>query len=194
MKRYIRSNTIPNEITNEYLNELFKKIDWDDVDYADRLIDRIIKKELGVERIFDQAKYINMLDEGIKNDLIFLLSDPEAVHAKRMEGRSKKSSKSKSSKNTILYVKYEDYPDGNVKEAEIEGTDITDALTKLVGSLLVYLDTDQIADDNMTSDDIIHELGLRNGDGCDYIIELVNKSTGDTLMEYEYEESEDWDE
>lgn len=80
-----------NKITNEYLNKLFKNIDWDDVDYADRMIDRTIKKELGVDRIFDQSEHINMLDEDVKDDLMYLLENPDKLHQKRMKTRNQKT-------------------------------------------------------------------------------------------------------
>lgn len=86
MKKYIKSSK---EITNQYLNELFRKIDWDDVDYADKLIDQTIKKELGVSQIFDQAKYINMLDDKVKDELMNLLEDPEAIHNHKLKSKKK---------------------------------------------------------------------------------------------------------
>lgn len=190
MKRYVRSNQ---EITNEYLNKLFEKIDWDDVDYADRMIDRIIKKELGVDRIFDQAKYINMLDEGVKKELMSLLEDPEALHAKRMKGRKKSSKKSpKPVKESVLTVTFEDYPDGNILEGEFSGETRLDALKAMVDYMTLYLDVDQIDDDGMTAEDVIRELELRNGDGCDYIVKLVDESTGEVLMDYPIEDYEEF--
>lgn len=188
MKKWIHAST---EVTNDYLNELFKKIDWDDVDYADRLIDRTIKKELGVDRIFDQAKYINMLDEGIKHDLMSLLEDPEAIHQRRMRGKKKSKNLTNSSSPCELYVKYEDYPDGNIREATFEGTSRLDAIKQLVDDLLLYIDVDQIESDEMTFEDVINDITMRNGDGCDYIIQLVDRSSGQTLIEGYYEEEED---
>lgn len=186
----------PEDITNEYLNTLFKRIDWDDIDYADKLVDRTISKYLGIDknRIFDQAKYINMLDEDVKDNLLSFLEDPEAVHNRRMKGRKKKTVKpsSKQDKNTVdLYVKYEDYPDGNVKEDLFSGSDRLEALKAMVKDLLLYLDVNEIEDNDMSSEDVINAIAERNGDGCDYIIQLKDKSTNETLMEYDYEDSGD---
>jgi len=185
MKKYIRSST---EVTNEYLNQLFKKIDWDDVDYADRLIDRTIKKYIPVDNIFDQAKYINMLDEDVKQELMSLLESPEAIHEKRMKSRKQSKSRSNKSESTELYVKFEDYPDGNIKEDKFTGSNRLDALKKMVDSLLLYLDVDTIEEDNLSDEDVIKALELQNGDGCDYIIRLEDKNTGEVLMDYPYEE------
>jgi len=179
MKRMIRCSQ---EVTNNQLNDLFKKIDWDDVDYADRLIDRTIKKELGVTQVFDQAKYINMLDPDTRYELMNLLSDPKAIHARRIKNR-KKSSKTSSTK-CILDVVYEDYPDGNIVEDEFEGSSRLDALKHMVDNMLIYVDRAQIEDDAMTAEDIIQSLEERNGDGCDFIIKLTDASTHEVLMDY----------
>ena len=185
MKRYIKSSK---EVTNDYLNELFKKIDWDDVDYADRLIDRTIKKYIPVDNIFDQAKYINMLDEDVKSELISLLESPEAIHEKRMKGKKKgkKPSRSLSTKtnDVELYVKFEDYPDGIIRQSTFSGSSRLEALKSMVDSLVLYLDVDTIEEDNLSSEDVIRELESRNGDGCDYIIKLKDNSTGEVLMDY----------
>lgn len=189
MKRYILSSE---EITNNYLHELFKKIDWDDVDYADNIINTLISKKLGVDknRIFDQAKYINMLDEADRNDLMSLLEDPKAIHDRRMKNRRKRKS-SKGAAPVTLQVKYEDYPDGNIKSASVSGTDLLDAFKQLVDKLLLYIDVDEIEDNNMSAEEILESIEERNGDGCDYIIKLVNKSTGEILMDYPVEDYDD---
>lgn len=182
----------PEEITNDYLNILFKRIDWDDIDYGDRLIDRVIKKELGVDRIFDQAKYINMLDDNVKEDLMSLLENPDELHKRRMKGKKKSASRAKksTSEGCELHVRFEDYPDGDVKEATFKGTDRLDALKQLVDDLLLYIDTDQIESDEMSADDVINAISERNGDGCDYIIKLVDKSNNEVLMDYPFEEED----
>ena len=184
----------PDPITNEYLNILFKRIDWDDIDYGDRLIDRTIKKELGVDNVFDQAEYINMLDEGTKDTLMTLLENPDQLHAKRMKGRKKSSKRSAKTSSCTLEVKYEDYPDGNVKKAKFEGADLRSALIAMVNDLLLYLDQDEIEDNNMSAEDIIESIEERNGDGCDFIIILKDLSTGKVLMDYQdYYEEEMWE-
>lgn len=188
MKLYVHASSDNSIITNEYLNELFKKIDWDDVDYADRLIDRTIQKELGVDRILDQAKYINMLDDNVKNDLMKLLENPEAIHQRRMKNKKKSTKRPSKSSGTVLTVKYEDYPDGNIKTDEFTGVDRIDALKKMVDSLLLYIDVEEIESDDLDANSIISEIESQNGDGCDYIIKLTDNSTGEVLMDYPIDE------
>ena len=189
MKKHILASK---EVTNAYINQLFKKLDWDDVDYADRLIDKTIKKYIPVDNIFDQAKYINMLDEDVKQELMSLLESPEALHEKRMNGKKAHRSRVNKSESTELYVKFEDYPDGNIKEATFFGSSRSEALKAMVDSLLLYLDVDTIEDDDLSDEDIINALEAQNGDGCDYIILLKDMKTGEVLMDYPYDE-ESWD-
>lgn len=195
MKRFIKSNTNHEHVTNNYINALFKKIDWDDVDWADRLIDKTIHKAFGVDinKIFDQAEYINMLDKDTRDKLMSLLEDPEALHEYRMKNKKKPRQKKSgnSSKQCTLSVKFEDYPDGNVANAEFSGSNRLEALKALVENLLLYIDVNQIEDDEMTSEEIIESIESNNGDGCDYIIELVDKGTGEFLIDNPYDEQED---
>ncbi len=137
-------------------------------------------------------KYINMLDEDVKHELLDLLENPEKLHARRMKGKKKSANKAgkSSSKGSELYVKFEDYPDGVVKEDTFEGKSRIDALKKLVDSLLLYIDVDQIESDDMTADDVINAIAERNGDGCAYIIKLVDKANNELLMDYPFEEED----
>lgn len=205
MKRYIKSAVdvydpdnrpdLPNrpaEITNNYLHTVFKRLDWDDVDYADRLINRTLKKELGVSNPFDQAEYINQLPEDIKNSLMDLLENPEAVHDKRMKVKKKKPTSSKPCK---LYVKWEVYERYGSSRVEIEektfsAPDRRSALIKMTKDLLLYIDEDQIQEDQMTDADIINSIESNNGDGCDFIILMKDLTTNETLMDNtsDYEE------
>lgn len=182
-----------NEITNEYLDELFKNIDWDDVDYADKMIDRIIKRELGVDIVFDQAEYINMLDKDVKDDLMYLLENPDKLHQKRMKNKKSKNKKSigpTPAKSSVveLSVKYEDYPDGNIRSISVEGTDRLDALKNMLDELLLYIDRATVEENQLSESEILNHLEERNGDGCDYIIKLTDETTGQVLMDYPIEE------
>lgn len=175
------------KVTSQDLVDLFRNLDWDDVDWADRYVDRFLIKALNLDpnkHIFSQASYINQLDENSKNELMSWLSDPEAVHSTRMKGRRKSSSK-KSGNSYSIAVRYEEYPDGGVRSATFKGADLRDALKNMVSSLGFYLDENQIEDDDMSAEDIIEELESRNGDGCDFIITLKDKSTGQMLMDYQ---------
>jgi hypothetical protein len=185
MKLYVRASR---QITNDYLSELFNQLDYDDADYADRLVDRTIKKYLSVGSIFDQAKYINMLDEDVKSELMSLLESPEAIHEKRMRNKEKSRSRRSKSRGCELYVKFEDYPDGNIKQSTFFGNNRLEALKSMITSLLLCLDVDTIEEDDLSEDAVIEELESRNGDGCDYIIRLEDRSTGEIIMDCPFEE------
>ena len=132
-----------------------------------------------------------MLDDDVKQELMSLLESPEAIHEKRMNNRKAHKSNKNKSGSTKLRVKYEDYPDGNIKSATFSGSSRSEALKAMVDSLLLYLDVDTIEDDNLSDEDIIKALEERNGDGCDYIILLKDMKTGEVLMDNPYEE-ESW--
>ncbi len=197
MKRYVRcSSSKQGKIDRNHYDKLCDKLfkfDYDDAEYYDKLVSRVIKKELGETDVFDELKYINMLDEDVRNDLISLLENPELIHARRMAGK-KKSSKKSSGTACKLEVRYEDYPDGNVKQSKFKGNDLRSALIDMVNGLLLYLDEDEIDEFNMSADDIIQHIEERNGDGCDFIITIKDLSTGKVLMDYtNYFEEEMWE-
>lgn len=188
--KILATSTQQDEITEDYFEALFRALDWDDVDYADRYVDRILKKHLGVDHPFDQVEYINMLDADVRRALIDFLSDPKAVHDKRTKAKRKSSRRQPSSSNASieLKVKYEDYPDGNVKVEYFTGNSLLDALKKMVDTLLLYIDVQTIEEDEMSADDILRAIEASNGDGCDYIITMENTRTGELLMDFVYDE------
>lgn len=56
----------------------------------------------------------------------------------------------------------------------------------------MYLDVEQIEEENLSPEDIVEYLESVNGDGCDYITELKNVSTGEVLIKAEDYDSEEW--
>lgn len=187
----LATSTQQGEITDEYFESLFKALDWDDIDYADRYVNRVLKKHLGGGNPFyDQVKYVNMLDADVRQALIDFLSDPQAVHDERMKAKRKSSRRQRSSSNVSieLKVKYEDYPDGNIKVEYFTGNSLLDALKKMADKLLLYIDVETIEEDEMSADDVLKAIETRNGDGCDYIITMENTRTGELLMDFFYDE------
>lgn len=87
-----------------------------------------------------------------------------------------------------LYVKFQDYIDSNVKEAVFTGSDRLDALKKLADDLNVRLDSVDIERKMMSSDDVINYLLEHNGDGCDFIVKIIDESTHDLLMGYPFKD------
>lgn len=187
----LATSTQQDEITQEYYYALCNALlDFDDEEYADRYVDRVLKKHLGVDHPFDQVEYINMLDADVRRELIDFLSDPQAVHDKRTKAKRKSSRRQSSSSNASieLKVRYEDYPDGNLKVEYFTGHSLIDALKKMVDTLLLYIDVQTIEEDEMSADDVLRAIETSNGDGCDYIITMENTRTGQLLMDFFYDE------
>lgn len=95
---------------------------------------------------------------------------------------------------TIQYYPYERHISTPLTRARVSGPNLLEALKNLVDKVGMYLDREQIEDEEMSPEDIIQYLMMVNGDGCDYITELKNASTGEILIEAEdFDEEEDWD-
>lgn len=95
---------------------------------------------------------------------------------------------------TIQYYPYERHISTPLTRAKVSGPNLLEALKNLVDKVGMYLDREQIEDEEMSPEDIIQYLMMVNGDGCDYITELKNASTGEILIEAEdFDEEEDWD-
>lgn len=109
----------------------------------------------------------------------------------------KSSSYVRSASGVKLYVEYypyERYGGGKKKKVNITGTDLRDALYKMVSKLMLYLYPEDIEDDDMTAEEILESIESSNGDGCDYITKLENKTTGELLLSGfdEDDEIEEW--
>jgi hypothetical protein len=73
----------------------------------------------------------------------------------------------------VHFQRYERYAEGRRGSATIEREDLLACLKVLVDHIDVYLDVDDIEEDNMTTKDIIEHLNSVNGDGCDFIYRLA---------------------
>ena len=93
----------------------------------------------------------------------------------------------------VTYEPYERYSSNGIKAATVSGTDLLDALKKMVDHMCLYLDREQIEDENMSAEDIIEEISYSNGDGCDFIYTIQNLTTNETLLDEGAAEEEDWD-
>lgn len=97
----------------------------------------------------------------------------------------------------VEYYPYDRYSSTGLKRATVSGEGLRYALANMVDHMLLYLDSDQIYDEDMTADEIIQSIESSNGDGCDYIISLINLNTGETLIEapddYDDEDWDDWE-
>lgn len=109
-----------------------------------------------------------------------------------------KESLKEASSKTRLYVEfypYERYGGGSgLKKATVSGVDKLAALKKLVDHMGLYIDSEEIEEEGYSFEDCINSIAMSNGDGCDFIVVLKNKDSGEIYFQENYEEEEDWDE
>lgn len=103
------------------------------------------------------------------------------------------ASKSANVKLKVTYEPYERYSSNGIKIATVSGVDVLDALKKMVDHMSLYIDREQIEDENMSAEDVIEEISYSNGDGCDFIYTIQNLTTNETLLDEGAAEEEDWD-
>ena len=103
------------------------------------------------------------------------------------------TSKSANVKLKVTYEPYERYSSNGIKIATVSGADVLDALKKMVDHMSLYIDSDQIEEENMSADDVIEEISYSNGDGCDFIHNITNLTTNEVLLDEGAAEEEDWD-
>ena len=97
---------------------------------------------------------------------------------------------------TVLEVEfepYERYGSQGIKKLRAKGADLYQALCNMCDKMTLYLDSEQIQEEEMTPDDIIESIDSSNGDGCDYIFYIKNISTGEMLLQGDYTEDEFYD-
>lgn len=94
-----------------------------------------------------------------------------------------------------LRVEYEVYTragSGGIKRATVSGLTLLDALKKMTDRMGLYVDSEAIEENNMTAEDVIKSIDMSNGDGCDYIIQLKNLTTGEVLIQGQDFSEEEW--
>ena len=98
---------------------------------------------------------------------------------------------------TVLEVEFEPYEryggSRGIKKLRAKGADLYQALCNMCDKMMLYLDSEQIQEEEMTPDDIIESIDSSNGDGCDYIFYIKNVSTGEMLLQGDYTEDEFYD-
>lgn len=97
-----------------------------------------------------------------------------------------------STSGTTLSVTYKPYRPGEgsrITRRTFKGRDLLDALGNMVDTIGLYFDSDDIADEEMTAEDVISRIESENGDGCDMIFELKDLTTGQVyISEMDYME------
>lgn len=98
----------------------------------------------------------------------------------------------------VLQVKFQPYTRWEMpsnRHAKVSGPTLLEALKKMADKMRLYVDSEEIEEEGWTAEDVLHEIEMSNGDGCDYIYFLKNLTTGEVYIdEGEPEEEEDWDE
>ena len=94
-----------------------------------------------------------------------------------------------------VYEKYERYQYGGIKKLVVNGKDKIDCLKKLVDNMRIYLDSeiiDEKVEEGATFEDLIKQIDMCNGDGCDFIISLSDDKGNEYISSDEnyYDEEE----
>ena len=121
------------------------------------------------------------------------LSDRYHSMEKAQKAAKRKASTSSKSGVTleVAFEPYERYEKSRTKKAKIKGANLHEALCKMCDKMMLYLDSEQIEDEELTDDEIIDQIEMSNGDGCDYIIYLKDLTNGVVLINGNYDESEE---
>ena len=143
-----------------------------------------------IEEILKSNKFDLSAEERDQLDIAYNILFDCAPHANE-------SLKESSDKRVRLYVEfypYERYGGGSgLKKATVSGTDELDALKKLVDHMGLYIDSEEIEEEGYSFEDCINNIAMSNGDGCDFVVVLKNKDSGEIYFQENYEEEEDWD-
>ena len=98
----------------------------------------------------------------------------------------------------VLYEPYQRYEPGCPCIGHIKAGSFRQAVIKMLSRVKMYADEESILETEerlgrkMTQDEMIEMLYAENGDGCDYIISLVNEVTGEVYMDSENLGFEEW--
>ncbi len=169
------------EIARKAIKELDEAVDADDlfVGYA-----------MNIDMIDDLNAAVRVCDE-LQTAVDILYPLPLGSNEEQIE------SAENTDKPVILYVEYypyERYFDSGQKKARISGPNLLEALKKMVDHMELYINSEVIEEDSDTVEEVLEAINNMNGDGCDYITYLENKTTGDVYINEDYvEEEEDWD-
>lgn len=92
-----------------------------------------------------------------------------------------------------LEVTFISYDDGRTHRSKIARDTYLQALKDMVDKMQLYLDSDEIEEENMDCNQIIKSIEESNGDGCDGIISLKDLLTNQKIIDNEqYYSEEEW--
>lgn len=83
----------------------------------------------------------------------------------------------------VIFKEYERYYPGRIVKAIIERDTYLQALKDMCDNMGLYIDSDSIEENGMNCEEIIGSIKESNGDGCDFIFSLVDKLSGENIIE-----------
>lgn len=143
-----------------------------------------VKKLHLSESLFEDVKVVSPAVE--EEDIVVKTTEP------------KSETLTEAAEEVIVSCRYEVYDRGGpiqIKKRRAKGPDLRSALLKLISKMMTYIDVDEAEEDpdTYTTEYILDNLSESNGDGCDFIMELKNDTTGEVLISEEDPFENDWE-
>lgn len=88
----------------------------------------------------------------------------------------------------VVYIRYTRYCEGPTVIGHVTAKSFREAIIKMLSKVGMYDDEDTILEREeelgreMTQDELINLLNGQNGDGCDFIVSLMNEDTGEEYL------------
>lgn len=92
----------------------------------------------------------------------------------------------------VVYEPYDRYASSGMHTAIIARDTYLQALKDMVDKMGLYIDSDEIEEENLTCEEIIESIERSNGDGCDFIYTLKDLLSGETIIGNDYDDQEEW--
>ena len=184
------------EETEEEVEEEVEDIPETDIEAEDvKVVEESLTEKTHTKSLYD---LIYGPDGELRETLKVKESFDDEDDDEEVEVEEEKLKEAASGGKVTLQVTYEVYDrygyGGRVKTAKVSGKDLRHALTRMVDKMGLYIDSEEIEEENLTVEQILDRIEMSNGDGCDFVLLLKNLTTGDVLFDYdEADEEENWD-
>ena len=89
----------------------------------------------------------------------------------------------------VVYIPYARYVDTATVIGHISAESFREAIIKMLGKIGMYADEDTVLEREqelgreLNQEELIDMLQAENGDGCDFIISIMNEDTGEKYLE-----------
>lgn len=87
----------------------------------------------------------------------------------------------------VMYDPYMRYETKPTRHFKVKGNDLLEALKKMCDKMSLYITSDDIEEEVMTPEEVIDRIYEENGDGCDFVMFIKNLTTGEMLLEENYD-------